>query len=297
MTARAGLAFATGLVLALVGAAPVVADDPPRAEPAASTLGQAGSGPVACGSAVPAAVLLATEGAGGSSYVARHGGVLTSFSHLANNVNGEVRAIVFADARGTKKKVVGASPKQAVKRNVSNTFSIRLPVKKGERLGLGFTATGMACAVGGVAGDVTAAAAPFDPDTSTTFKPTGTLSPGNLRPNISAVLEPDADRDGYGDVSQDGCPASAKVQVTCPDTRITKRPKRFRANPRVKVAFTSSTAGSTFECKLDRHNYKPCASPYKKRWGRGLHRLLVRAVSPAGVRDPQPAKVKVTITG
>jgi hypothetical protein len=266
-----------------------------RQVPTASTLGQTGPTPFPCSSAVPAAVLLTTEGAGGATYTASRRGVLTSFTHQANGVNGQVRAIVFASATGTSKRVVAASPKQTVRRSLSNTFSIRLPIRPGQQLGLGYTVTGMACAESGVAGDVTAIAAPFDPDTSATFTPTGTLSPGNLRPNISAVLEPDRDKDGYGDISQDGCSASAKIQVACPETTITKRPKRFRTNAKVKVKFTSSIAGSTFECKLDRHKYKPCTSPYKKHWGSGRHTLKVRAVSPAGVRDPKPAKVKVTI--
>jgi hypothetical protein len=295
---RLVIAAAAGAVLGMLGTAPAGADDPrpTRAAPTATTLGQAGPGVIPCSSAVPAAVLLTTEGAGGASYTATRSGVLTSFTHVANSVTGQVRAIVFGPATGTSKTVIGASPKMTVTRNVTNTFGIRLPIKAGQQLGLGFTASGMACAEGGVAGDVTAAAAPFDPDTSSTFTPTGTLSPGNLRPNISAVLEPDADKDGYGDISQDGCPASAKLQVSCPDTTITKRPKQFRANSKVKVKFTSSIPGSTFECKLDRHKYKTCKSPYKKVWGLGRHRLKVRAVAPSGVADPKPAKVKVTIT-
>jgi hypothetical protein len=292
------LATAASLTLGVLLSGPAHAEHqgpPPRKVPTATTVGQAGPGPFPCSSAVPAAVLLTTEGAGAASYTATRDGVLTSFSHLANNTNGQVRAIVFRASTGTSKNVVAASPKQTVARNVLNTFSTRLPIKKGDQLGLGYTASGMACAEGGVAGDVTAVAAPFDPDTSSTFTPTGTLSPGNLRPNISAVLEPDRDKDGYGDLSQDGCPASAKIQAACPETTITKRPKQFRTNPKVKVKFTSSIAGSTFQCKLDHRKYKPCSSPYKKRWGLGRHTLKVRAVSPAGVRDPAPAKVKVTI--
>jgi hypothetical protein len=140
-------------------------------------------------------------------------------------------------------------------------------------------------------------AAPFDPDVSNDFVYTGSFV-GNYRPNISAVLEPDADNDGYGDVSQDACPQSAQTQVACPapETTVTKKPKRVRANPRIKVRFTSSIPGSSFECSLDGRRFKPCTSPYKKRLKAGPHRLRVRAVSPVGIPDPKPAKVKVTIT-
>ncbi len=35
----------------------------------------------------------------------------------------------------------------------------------------------------------------------------------------------------------------------------------------------------------------------RKKLGRGAHALRIRAVSPAGLVDPEPAKVKVRITG
>jgi len=302
---RSTLVITTAVALALggLGATPagaVTADlsrPAPAARAAATSLGQAGPGAFVCSTAVPAAVLLTTEGPGAATYTAGSDGVLTSFTHAANNVNGQVRAIVFGPGTGSSKTVAGASPKQTVVPNVSNTFAIRVPIKAGQQLGLGYTASGMACAEGGVAGDVTSAAAPFDPDVNPTFTPTGALSPGSPRPNISAVLEPDVDKDGFGDITQDACPASKKLQAACPDTTITKRPKGSRANPKVKVKFTSSIAGSTFECKLDGHKFRPCKSPYKKKLGLGPHKLRIRAVSPAGVADPKPAKVKVVITG
>ena len=186
--------------------------------------------------------------------------------------------------------------------NALNIFAVRLPIKAGQRVGLGFTANDMACAVAaGFAGDATMVKAPFDPDTSTSFVAAGVLSGGpgvTFRPNISAVLESDVDGDGYGDITQDGCPQSGKVTAACPDTTITKKPrhKSARKKVKVKIKFTASIAGSTFQCRLDGHKkWKTCSSPYKKRLGVGRHTLQVRAVSPAGIPDPKPAKVKFTI--
>ena len=152
-----------------------------------------------------------------------------------------------------------------------------------------------------MAGDLTQVAAPFDPDVNAAFVSSGALAsdtPGTFRPNISAVLEPDVDADGFGDLTQDACPASALSQVACPepDTTITKRPKRFRGNPKVKVKFTSSVEGSTFKCSVDGRKFRPCRTPYKKVLGLGEHRIRIKAISPAGIEDPKPAKVKVTIT-
>ena len=48
---------------------------------------------------------------------------------------------------------------------------------------------------------------------------------GGLRVNIAAVLEPDADHDGYGDETQDGCPSDAAQQLPCaPGTTPTPAP-------------------------------------------------------------------------
>ena len=186
--------------------------------------------------------------------------------------------------------------------NSLNIFEVRLPIKTGQRVGLGFTANNMACAVAaGFGGDATMVKAPFDPDTSSAFVAAGVLSGAlgvTFRPNISAVLESDVDGDGYGDISQDGCTQSGKVTMACPDTTITKRPKdrSTRKKTKVRIKFTASIAGSTFQCRLDSHRkWKPCTSPYTKRLGTGRHQLKIRAVSPAGVPDPEPAKVKFTI--
>lgn len=39
---------------------------------------------------------------------------------------------------------------------------------------------------------------------------------GNLRVNVQAYVEPDADHDGYGDLTQDGCPTDATTLGACP---------------------------------------------------------------------------------
>src|SRR5262249_55804628 len=36
------------------------------------------------------------------------------------------------------------------------------------------------------------------------------------RINMAAVVEPDADGDGFGDETQDGCPTNASIQTACP---------------------------------------------------------------------------------
>ena len=305
------LVLATAAALALgalpaTPASPASADQPStaKAKPPkvfGATLGQVGVGACNVGTA-PAAVVIDTAGVGTATYVASADGVLTRFSHLANGVPGQVQALVFADGpTATQKTVVAKSAKLPVTVNALNTFAVRLPIKAGQRLGLGFTASTMGCAfAAGYGGDATLAKAPFDADTSSAFVSGGVLSaPGvTFRPNISAVLESDVDGDGWGDLTQDGCTRSGQVTAPCPDTTVTKKPKHKSARKKVKVKikFVASIAGSTFQCRLDGHKtWKPCTSPYTKRLGVGRHTLQVRAVSPAGVPDPDPAKARFRI--
>lgn len=52
---------------------------------------------------------------------------------------------------------------------------------------------------------------------------------------------------------------------------------------RVRIRFSSSEAGSTFRCKLDRQAYKTCRSPFRtKKLAFGSHSFAVVATDPAG---------------
>lgn len=150
----------------------------------------------------------------------------------------------------------------------------------------------------------------------------GPLGDGEIRgPNVSfdaellmnATIEPDADKDGFGDETQDRCrPADAATQGDCrtptliPPTVIPAEPApqtTIRRGPSSKVAaneatfrFVSSVSGSSFQCKLDKKPWRGCKSP---RTYRGLiagkHRFKVRAIGPTGVPDPTPAKRSFTV--
>jgi hypothetical protein len=84
--------------------------------------------------------------------------------------------------------------------------------------------------------------------------------------------------------------------TTPPDTKIVKGPPKKTHKTKVKFKFTSTEAGSTFQCKLDRKPFKTCSSPkvYKK-LKPGKHVFKVRAIDKAGNVDPTPAKRKFTV--
>ncbi len=108
------------------------------------------------------------------------------------------------------------------------------------------------------------------------------------------MLEPDADRDGYGDLTQDLCPSSATTHGSCPlpETSLTKKPKKQVHKRATVFKFASSLPGSRFECSVDHATFKPCTSPFRKKFRPGKHTFEVRAVDAAGNVDPTPAKVR-----
>jgi hypothetical protein len=103
--------------------------------------------------------------------------------------------------------------------------------------------------------------------------------------NISAVVEPDVDGDGYGAVSQDGCPQLAAVHEPCPAPAVTvgKAPPRRTSKHRLMFRFASTVAGSAFGCSTDGRTFKPCSPPFKGRFPLGTHTIRVQATSPVGV--------------
>ena len=143
-------------------------------------------------------------------------------------------------------------------------------------------------------GSSTTSSSTYSPDAPTgPFAGTSTA----VRLNASAVVETDADHDGYGDVTQDPCPQTAGSQAPCPapDTRISKKPKKRSAHRRVKVAFTSTIPGSTFTCAIDKSSGpQPCTSPLKRKLSYGKHTIVVTALS-HGVPDPTPVIVRFRI--
>ena len=91
-----------------------------------------------------------------------------------------------------------------------------------------------------------------------------------------------------------GGKGSAKDK-TPPDTKIVKGPPKKTKKTTVKFKFSSTEAGSTFQCKLDKKPFKKCSSPKKyKKLKPGKHVFKVRATDKAG-NVGKPAKRKFTV--
>ena len=85
------------------------------------------------------------------------------------------------------------------------------------------------------------------------------------------------------------------VDLTAPDTSITSGPSGTVTTASVSIAFTSTEAGSTFQCSLDGAAYASCTSPAS--YGPlvdGDHTFSVQATDPAGNLDLSPATASWT---
>jgi hypothetical protein len=121
-------------------------------------------------------------------------------------------------------------------------FDARLPITAGDYLGVDFPCSSSAphSALnerwypygGATVGNWSPALADGGPFRATSFDDPG------YSLMINADIEADADHDGYGDETQDGCPADAGTQAPCPaDAPPSSTPAADKTPPLINVAF------------------------------------------------------------
>lgn len=98
-----------------------------------------------------------------------------------------------------------------------NTFPTRISVQAGDHLGLfdGGTYGPLLCESPGES-----VIAGFEGGPAVGSTVSFVEIPAEARVPVSAIVEADADGDGYGDETQDKCPQSAAVQVACPVVKL-----------------------------------------------------------------------------
>jgi hypothetical protein len=145
-------------------------------------------------------------------YRAPADGVITALrTGNAGNFNTSLSLRVFRD-EGTS--IVGIARREVKLTASGNALAdTRIPVEEGDRIGLTTTTgTGVVCVSTGTLSDAIRSF-PGDPADGLAF-PAAQIK--GMRVNVSATFELDADRDGFGDDSQDGCATSAGTQGECP---------------------------------------------------------------------------------
>ncbi len=189
----------------------------------------------------------------------------------------------------------GTGPTETPALNTTSTFDVRLPIQAGDGVGID------CCEVGGLTALAPTPGSIFDtwnPLVDADMPKLPNKSFADIELLVSADIEPDADHDGFGDETRDQCPTDASKQGDCaaPETKITKGAPTKTERTKVKFKFTSSEPDSTFECKIDKEQFKACESPRKvKNLDEGRHKFKVVATDAAGNADPSAAKDKFKV--
>jgi len=139
---------------------------------------------------------------------------------------GPETVLVVGEANGT---VVGGQ----------TTIAAQIPVNAGDRVGFYSPSEfgAVICEEEGGTGVLGAYEGGGSPGATVNFV---SIPVSGARVPVSAVIEPDADNDGFGDETQDACPQSAAFQVACPPVALSTS-KQVRKGS-VTILVTSSTA-------------------------------------------------------
>jgi hypothetical protein len=253
------------------------------------------------GAVVPAAGVITSWSVGHGPIQTSGGGAAT-----ATLLTVSLRVVRGAGAVGV---AMGTGPTENLPQAAGvSTFAARLPVQVGDRIGydLRFAPGNLFLMGGGTGspGDVIGYAFGWpDGSTPSTYLDSSSIAATYLP--ISATVEPDADGDGYGDLTQDQCSTDRTTQAACVlvDTSITKSAAKKSTKRKATFAFSSNKPGSTFECalkgkKLDQavQQFSSCVSPRKyKNLAPGKYTFSVRATDAAGNVDSTPATWKFKV--
>jgi hypothetical protein len=203
----------------------------PAAASAAETIGQTAAGSSCTGNEAYTQGVLTS----GTSYRPTISGVITSWSSFAGSVAGtQVELLVLKPNPSAGPTHFTATHRDQIRAlaqaNALNTFSgVHVPIEAGDQLGMFLASIPGANCFFAAPGD-TGLFIGGDPPLNVDSNFTGSNTDRNL--NLSAVVEPDADRDGFGDETQDACPSSAATQGTCPAAKTKKKCKKHKKKHR-----------------------------------------------------------------
>jgi hypothetical protein len=205
----------------------------------ATTLGQISPGSVPTNSGCTLCADFLVSGAlGTSSYVVpAGGGVITSWTFHALSKPGSARLMLYEPGPAAMQyTLVAETPLRDFKLGETSTTQTQVPVTGGVHIGVGVIGPDPLYNSGSMEDLL------YNPDFGAKIGTPELATPiQGRRPNISVILEPDADRDGYGDETQDLCPIDPAQQLPCasgtptPTTPTTPTGSTTPATPATKA--------------------------------------------------------------
>ena len=140
------------------------------------------------------------------------------------NVGPEVAFPVTADGTGAG--------------HITEATGLRLAITAGDRLGLGYTNGSPGPQLGVITGSAACGyfqgvGADHPVGTEKAYTTNGSCSAELL---LQGTVEADADRDGFGDETQDQCPTSSSTHGPCPVTPSKKKCKKHKKHKSAAIA-------------------------------------------------------------
>jgi hypothetical protein len=160
------------------------------------------------------AVVQTAVPANARTYTVPANGVITIWQSGTGQYSGWVKLDVFRQTGPSEYMLVGSDgPRAAPSHSYPLYTGVRVPVRAGDMLGL--VGYGTNCQTYFAGSAYHSAAFASDPALGSTVKPSMSGSAWALE--VTAWIEPDADADGFGDETQDECPANPAAQTApCP---------------------------------------------------------------------------------
>ena len=159
------------------------------------------------------ATVFQLQASSGTSYTVPFEGILTSWSFQTAAVTEPTTFKVARPAGGSSYTVIGQGNVESPEPDRVNTYPVRIPVRPGDVIGFyqerGETPAGTRSDF-----DSDQVAYAFGSDAQPGQTPSF-FQISKIRMNVSAKLELDADRDGFGDETQDLCPRDGETQDPC----------------------------------------------------------------------------------
>lgn len=164
-------------------------------------------------------------------------GAITAWRHSTGTEGGSVTFKVYRPTDNPGEFLVLAADTRTVTPGIVHTFTVRIPVRPGDRIGVssdtvqvGYLCPGQldggTCNDPAGSSDMAGAFSFARPDPPVGTRATLDGAPfSGFRADVAAQVETDADRDGFGDDTQDECPASAAAtRAPCPRPAVSPTP-------------------------------------------------------------------------
>jgi hypothetical protein len=192
------------LVAVLAGCVSLISADSSLALP---NVGQA---PGPASSPCSPDTFLQTGVASGTSYTVQSAGVIVFWDFWTGSPVPSDLKLKVGRPSGAGATIVGEDPATGATPNADNTFGARIPVQAGDDIEIYTSGTGPCSIPAGTSDTFAYASGDLAPGSFSVFS-----SANSFKFPVDALVEPDADQDGFGDHTQDYCDTDPTTQGPC----------------------------------------------------------------------------------